>query len=997
STRRTFLQKAKSTESMSLKTKSASSTSINMSSQHQKSFVTQTTSTEIASQRREIVAAAFGISTQSLERLLNFVEVIDWENITMLDSQRERLSANLHALTSTPVVLDIPSVLGRIVAPAEQEENFDLIMRDRAESRVFAQLRASADELTSREVSLGSMSQLEQAAFMSLLITSVSKCDLRTIAPTNITSNTEIFYDVAEEKMSASGVMRRESRREYETKKFTSSREEIVQGFWRGERDEEKVVKTLKDRMESFKQSLSVKSATFISESASLGMRKADQKAEISSSQTITPKEIISKAFEITESKAEQFFQVLDKMDWSKIELGEKEHSAICANIRALAPEPKVCDRVLGKLRAPKQQDETADVRIQDIRKAKIVLSVRAALQSTISSNSNFSKNISDAEKAVFSNLISVMVSHNLSTIATSSESTTASVNYEDIPENLTASKTWISRNSEKLKQEIREPVIETVESFWNTTSDQEKVAVLMNEKIESIYSSLNTLAASISNENIHKELVKKAETSGRVNIKTINPLEIVSSSFHISTEDIQQFFEVMEKMDWSKISLPISEHSIISRNVQSLAPPSFDSSSILGKLRAPEMQEQSADLKIKQSQRAEVVLDVTAAMKNTIESSDTFVRIPDDEKTALTNLVGIFATQDLSTMGTSSENQTVEVNYSEAREQLDASKALVAKNLTVLKSEIRESSEEVVQGFWNTASNQEKVGAIVCEKLKTIHHSLQTHAIRTVTESLSRDIQKEQQHLISHHFVKLSPREIVQAAFGISSESIDQLLTLIEKMDWSNIELAESVHSNISANVRALSQSSSQSSGILGKLIAPPTQQESASLELQDLNTAKCILNVISSFNSTVNSDSTIDRLPEEEQEIFSNLVGVIASNNLNTSSDFISTSFGFNNVFELSEARRVLKQVCQQSLSEKIRESSEEFVQGIWKSASDEEKVAVVVKEKLETVHHFRKTLAIQMATLSVNTELTGNEESLHYFKNNDVPIREIIKSAF
>ncbi|CAL2032721.1 unnamed protein product, partial [Caenorhabditis brenneri] len=997
STRRTLLQKAKSTESMSLKTKSASSTSINMSSQHQKAFVTQTTCTEIASQRREIVAAAFGISTQSLERLLNFVEVIDWENITMLDSQRERLSANLHALTSTPVILDIPSVLGRIVAPAEQEENFDLIMRDKAESRVFAQLRASADELTSREVSLGSMSQLEQAAFMSLLITSVSKCDLRTIAPTNITSNTEIFYDVAEEKMSASGVMRRESRRKYETKKFTSSREEIVQGFWRGERDEEKVVKTLKDRMESFKQSLNVKSATSISESASLGMRKADQKAEISGSQTISPKEIISKAFGITESKSEQFFQVLDKMDWSKIELGEKEHSAICANIRALAPVQKVCDRVLGKLRAPKQQDETADVRIQDIRKAKTVLSVRAALQSTISSNSNFSKNVSDAEKAVFSNLISVMVAHNLSTIATSSESTTASVNYEDIPENLTASKIWIPRNSEKLKQEIREPVIETVESFWNTTSDQEKVAVLMNDKIESIYSSLNTLAASISNENIHKELVKEAETSGRVNIKTISPLEIVSSSFRISTEDIQQFFEVMEKMDWSKISLPIAEHSIISKNVQSLAPPSFDSSSILGKLRAPEMQEQSVELKINQSQRAKVVLDVTAAMKNTIESSDTFVRIPDDKKTALTNLIGVFATQDLSTMGTSSENQIVEVNYSEAREQLDASRALVAKNLTILKSEIRESSEEVVQGFWNTASDQEKVGAIVCEKLKTIHHSLQTHAIRTVTESLSRDIQKEQQHLISHHFVKLSPREIVQAAFGISSESIDQLLILIEKMDWSNIDLAESVHSNISANVRALSQSSFQSSGILGKLIAPPTQQESASLELQDLNTAKCILNVISSFNSTVISDSTIDRLPEEEQAIFSNLVGVIASNNLNTSSDFISKSFGFNNVFELSEAGRVLKQVCQQSLSEKIRESSEEFVQGIWKTASDEEKVAIVVKEKLETVHHSLKTLAIQMATLSVNTELTGNEESLASFKNIDVPIREIIQSAF
>ncbi|EGT55672.1 hypothetical protein CAEBREN_28921 [Caenorhabditis brenneri] len=934
STRRTLLQKAKSTESMSLKTKSASSTSINMSSQHQKAFVTQTTSTEIASQRREIVAAAFGISTQSLERLLNFVEVIEWENITMLDSQRERLSANLHALTSTPVVLDIPSVLGRIVAPAEQEENFDLIMRDRSESRVFAQLRASADELTSREVSLGSMSQLEQAAFMSLLITSVSKCDLRTIAPTNITSNTEIFYDVAEEKMSASGVMRRESRREYETKKFTSSREEIVQGFWRGERDEEKVVKTLKDRMESFKQSLSVKSATFISESASLGMRKADQKAEISGSQTISPKEIISKAFGITESKSEQFFQVLDKMDWSKIELGEKEHSAICANIRALAPEQKVCDRVLGKLRAPKQQDETADVRIQDIRKAKIVLSVRAALQSTISSNSNFSKNISDAEKAVFSNLISVMVAHNLSTIATSSESTTASVNYEDIPENLSASKTWISRNSEKLKQEIREPVIETVESFWNTTSDQEKVAVLMNEKIESIYSSLNTLAASISNENIHKELVKKAETSGRVKIKTISPLEIVSSSFRISTEDIQQFFEVLEKMDWSKISLPIAEHSIISKNVRSLAPPSFDSSSILGKLRAPEMQEQSADLKINQSQQAKVVLDVTAAMKNTIGSSDTFVRIPDDEKTALTNLVGIFATQDLSTMGTSSENQTVEVNYSEAREQLDASKALVAKNLTILKSEVRESSEEVVQGFWNTASDQEKVGAIVCEKLKTIHHSLQTHAIKTVTESLSRDIQKEQQHLISHHFVKLSPREIVQA---------------------------------------------------------------SADKKIIDQRQCEIAANLKSTVESLISSDSTFEKLSSEEKSSILRITEAVVTKDL-TSFNSSSSDFRLQqSALSQENVEIFLRSSNSQELVERLREPIEKQIQGFWSTASVAEKQEMILKEKIETIYSMLKTFSASQVSETVHRDFMATAQSLAALQSIQLTPREILCAAF
>ncbi|CAP31856.1 Protein CBR-TAG-308, partial [Caenorhabditis briggsae] len=997
STRRTLLQKAKSTESMSLKSKSASLTNIEMSSQHQKTSATRTTSTEIATHRREIVAAAFGISTHSLERLLNFVEDVDWENITMLDSQKEILSVNLKALTSSPISLNIPSVLGRIVAPAEQDESSDLIMRDRLESRVFAQLRASVDEMTTREVSLGSMTQLEQAAFMSLLITSASRCDLRTIAPTNISSTTEVFYDVAEEKMSTSGVMSRESRREYGSKTFTSSREEIVQGFWRGERDEEKVVKTLKDRMESFKQSLNVKSVSFISETSTLGMKKADRTEETSHSQKMTPKEIVSEVFGVSESKTDQFFQVLEKMDWSKIQLRVKEHSAISANIRSLAPTQNSCDGILGKLRAPKQEDESADVKLQEIRKATLVMSVRAALQSTISSNSNFAKNISDTEKAVFNNLISVIVSQNLSTIATSSESATASINYQDIPEVLGASRTWISKTSEKLKQEIREPMIETVESFWSTANDQEKIAVLVNKKTESICSSLNALATSIEKENIHKELVREAATSGSVNIKTVSPREIVSNSFQITRSEMEQLFNVMEKVDWSQISLPVPEHSILSKNIQCLAPPLFDSSNVLGKLRAPEMQEQSADLKIRQAQQAKVVLDATAAMMSTIESSQTFCKYPEDEKAILKNLVGIIATQDLTTIGTSSETQTVQIDYSEAQERLEASKKLVARNLKVLKSEIRESSEEVVQGFWNTASDQEKVGAIVCEKLKTIHHSLQTHAIRTVTESLSRDMKQESQDLGSHHFVKLSPREVVQAAFGISSESVDQLLELIEKMDWSNIELADRVYSNISANVRALALSSSQSSGILGKLIAPPPEDASITQEFRDLNTAKCILNVMSSFNTSVTSDSILYRIPEEERVILSNILGVMASNNLNLPSESTVSSFGFNRIFELSDARHVLKQTNQQSLTQKIRESSEELVQGIWNTASEQEKVAIIVKEKLETVYQSIKTLAIQMATLSVNKELTGNEENLTSVKNVALAPREVVKSAF
>ncbi|KAF1765773.1 hypothetical protein GCK72_005726 [Caenorhabditis remanei] len=476
-----------------------------------------------------------------------------------------------------------------------------------------------------------------------------------------------------------------------------------------------------------------------------------------------------------------------------------------------------------------------------------------------------------------------------------------------------------------------------------------------------------------MANEEISKDLVKEAETSG------------------------EQFFNIMEKMDWSQINLPVPEHSIISKNVQCLAPSSYECSNILGKLKAPKMEEQSADLKIRQAQQSKVVLDVTAAMKNTINSTETFSKIPEQEKATFTNFVGIISTQDLSTMGTSSVSQTVQVNYSEAQEQLEASRKLVAKNLTILKSEIRESSEEVVQGFWNTASEQEKVGAIVCEKLKSIHHSLQTHAIRTVTESLSHDIRKEHQSLVGHHYVKLSPREVVQAAFGISSESVDQLLSLIENIDWSEINLAESVHSNISANVRALASTSAQSSGILEKLIAPKTEDASVNKEFRHLNTAKCVLNVISSFNSSVTSDSSLHRISEEEQAIFSNIIGVMASNNLTTSSESTSSSFGFNNVFELSEARRVLKQTNQQSLTEKIRESSEELFHGIWNTANEQEKVAIVVKERLETVHQSMKTLAIQMATLSVNRELAGNEENLASFRSVVLPTREVVQAAF
>uniref|UniRef100_A0A8R1EA81 Uncharacterized protein n=1 Tax=Caenorhabditis japonica TaxID=281687 RepID=A0A8R1EA81_CAEJA len=200
STRKTMIQKAKSVESMSFNANASTTINADMFSNLQHESMGLGTSKEIASERREIVAAAFGISTHSLERLLNHVAEIDWQNVTMLDSQKETLSVNLHALTSAPVTLDIPSVLGKIIAPAEQEANLDVLMRDKSEARAAAQLREFAVEVTSREVALGSMSQLEQAAFMSLLITVVSRCDLRTIATSNVSANTEIFYDIAEEK-----------------------------------------------------------------------------------------------------------------------------------------------------------------------------------------------------------------------------------------------------------------------------------------------------------------------------------------------------------------------------------------------------------------------------------------------------------------------------------------------------------------------------------------------------------------------------------------------------------------------------------------------------------------------------------------------------------------------------------------------------------------------------------------------------------------------------
>lgn len=997
STRKTMLQKAKSMESMSFKTKSATSTSTELRSDLEKSSVGLGTSKEIAVQRRDIVAAAFGISTHSLERLLNVVEAIDWENITMLDSQKERLSVNLQALTSSPVSLNIPSVLGRIVAPAEQEANIDLIMRDRTESKVFAQLRASADEVTSKEVSLGTMSELEQAAFMSLLITAVSRCDLRTIAARNVAATTEIFYDVAEEKMSASGVMRRESRRDYGSKTFTSSREEVVQGFWKGERDEERVVKTLKTRMEDFKQTLNTRSATFISETATLGLRKADQNAATSGVQKLGAKEVISEAFGITEKKMDQFFEILEQMDWINIELGQREHAAISANIRILSDEQQNCSGILGKLRPPKQQEETTDVRLEDSQKANTILTVRAACQSTISSNSNFSRSVSDSEKAVFSNLVSVLASHDLSTIATSSEASIVSIGYQNIPETLEASKSWKVSSSERLNQQIREPSEQVVQSFWNTASDEEKIAVFVAKKVDSIYESLNAVAASMANESVIRDLVRTVQSSGTATVRHVTLQEFVSSAFGISSSSLQKFFEVLEKMDWSQVNLPVAQHSAITSNVKAFAPPNFNSSSILGKLRPPAPEESSVDLKVGQAQKATCILNVKETLDSTITSSESFSRIPDAEKTIYSNLIGIMATDDFSTIGSSSESKTVEVNYSEAMKRLDASRSVVAKNLAVLESELRESSEEVVQGFWSTASDEEKIGAVVSEKLKSIHHSLQTHAVRTVTESLSRDIGREEQSGMTHHFVKLSAREVVQAAFGVSSESVDQMLSLLEKMDWSQISLVQPIHSNIAANVRALAKSSSQSSGVLGKLIAPQTAIESTSREIQEVNRAKCILNVMSLLNSAIAVEPSISKIPEEERATFSNIVGLIASDKLLTSSESSTSSFGFDNVVELSEARKVIHQANHQSLKQKILESTEELVQGIWNTATEDEKKAIVVKEKLSTVHQSLNTLAIQMATESVSRELIGSSESLGIVRSVHLPTLEVVRAAF
>ncbi|CAI2343854.1 unnamed protein product [Caenorhabditis sp. 36 PRJEB53466] len=1001
STRRTLLQKAKSTESMSFKTKSVTTSSTEMSSKLQREPVGYDTSRELAAQRREIVAAAFGISTQSLERLLNSVESIDWQNITMLDSQKERLSANLYALTSAPVMLNVPSVLGRIVAPAEQEESFDLIVRDRSESRVFAQLRASAGEITSREVALGSMSPLEQAAFMSLVITSVSRCDLRTIATGNVTAHTEIFYDVAEEKMSASGVMRRESRREFGSKSFASSREEFVQGFWKGDREDERAVKTLKERMEGFKQTLNTKSATFTSETATLGIRKADQKAETTRAHQLTSREVVSQAFGITESKMEQFFEVMGKMDWSNVEIGEKEHAAISSNIKTLAPEQKDCSGVLGKLRAPRHQEETADVKLTEIQKAKDVLTVRAALQSTISTDSNFSRSVSDTEKTMFSNLISVMTSHNLSTIATSSEATAVSVGYQDIPESLSVSKTWKSLNSGRLSENIREPVEQIVESFWSSASDQEKAAVLMNEKIESIYESLKTVAASMANEEVNRELVKETESSEKTTIQTVSSREIVSSSFGISSSSLQQLFNILEKMDWNEITLPTIEHSMISGNIKALAPPSFDSSNILGKLRAPELQELTADLKVRQAQKVKCVLDVRESLESVITSSDSLSKIPESEKTAYSNLVGIMATQDLSTMGTSSESRTVEINYSEAKEHLETSKKLVAKNLEVLKSEIRESSEEVVQGFWSTASEQEKIGAIVSEKLKSVHHSLHTHAIQTATENLSRDIRKDQQGAVSHHYVKLSPREVVQAAFGISSESVDQLLTILEKMDWSNIELGAKEHAAISSNIKTLAPEQKDCSGVLGKLRAPRHQEETADVKLTEIQKAKDVLTVRAALQSTISTDSNFSRsVSDTEKTMFSNLISVMTSHNLSTlatSSEATAVSVGYQDIPESLGVSKTWKSINSGRLNENIREPVEQIVESFWSTASDQEKAAVLMNEKIESIYESLKTVAASMANEEVNRELVKETESSEKTTIQTVSSREIVSSSF
>uniref|UniRef100_A0A8R1DM55 Uncharacterized protein n=2 Tax=Caenorhabditis japonica TaxID=281687 RepID=A0A8R1DM55_CAEJA len=654
-------------------------------------------------------------------------------------------------------------------------------------------------------------------------------------------------------------------------------------------------------------------------------MRKADKKEEVASSIKLNPKEVVSKAFGISETQLKQFFEVLQNMDWSKIEIGEKVHSVISANIHTLSPKQQDCSGVLGKLRTPKPQEEFADVRLEEVRYAKTIISIRAALNSTISSNSNFSKTISDTERTVFSNLISVMASNNLSTIATSSESTTLSIGYQDIPESLEIMKSWRHVRSQRLSQQIREPVEEIVESFWNSTSDQEKVAILMKEKIESIYESLSTLAASLENEQVSKNLVKVTEDSGKIVVRCVSPRETVSSAFGISTSDFQQFFEALENMDWSQISLPVTEYSTISSNVCALAPPSFDCSNVLGKLRAPEAEEQSAEVKTLQAQRAQCVLDVKAAMNTTINTSDTFSKLPDDEKTAFSNLVGIMVTQDLRTVGTSSESQNIQVDYTDAKNNLEASKNLVAKNFSALH------------------------------------------------------------------------REVIQAAFGITSESVDQLLTLLEKVDWSQIELLQPVHSNISANIRGIAASSTQSSGVLGKLSHPKSEDESKTKTIRDMNTAQCVLHVMASLDSTITAEPSINRISEDERAVFSNIIGLMASNNLTTSSESSTSTFGFNNISELLEARHVMQQANQQSMIQKIRESSEELIQGIWNTANDQEKVAIVVKEKLETLNQNLKTLEIQLTTQAVNRELMGPEERLGIMKRVDLPVREVVSAAF
>ncbi|CAB3405338.1 unnamed protein product [Caenorhabditis bovis] len=689
---------------------------------------------------------------------------------------------------------------------------------------------------------------------------------------------------------------------------------EIVEGFWNSVKRDERTSAT----MEAFKSYLQTNASREVYEHIEKSLSQLSQAESVCRVHPVKPWDVVATAFNIVEQIIEKVLDIISKVEWTSIRLPDQQRANISNNIRLM---PNVGSLgILGSLEAPADQNEYYDISIAESRKAECLLSVKAAVDTVISSESKLNA-IPAEDAALYTNLIGLMLCVDLRTVAQIETTETLSVILKRHLESMET----CHEMADKLSVQVRQPRCETVHGFWSTRTANKVIAKkVIHSQVESLHSSLQVYASKFIEEHVQAHIAKRNESVMLQRTMKLNPLHVLTAAFNISESRLSQFINHLDSsVQWSDIQVPVGVKEKLTANFKAM---NIEIPSFLGRLSPPEPQDEQADRRFIEKRTLQCMLSVRECLDESWESSECFQKIDEEQKAVYTNVLAVLANTDIEKLITICEQLSVE------GQQFSTSHNVALPRNIATTHIIPETS---VTGYWSTSNEYESARRTFSERSRHVEHYL-TCAITTMHANLA----KTQQHEKTTNVVRQSVRHDLARAFNIDEVKFAEFLNHMNtSMDWTGIDIPVSTCQSLIANFKAME---AEVPSVLGKLYPPGAQEEEADASVIEKRNVKCMLNLRASLEESFERSETFNKLEQSERAVFTNLLAVMAHSDIES---MITISRIVSSENQKESTSRNFGIPTTIATSHVIPEST---VSGFWSTASEYESAKATIQER-------------------------------------------------